>query len=229
METATVICRVCEQPFESEVCQETLAAFGRALCASICDVCASATKAAPDPEVERQRRGSRWIQTVGSYYEVYDSAKLPEEIKPHTEQILKWQPMKGHPGIGLIGPTHTAKSKVIHELGRRLYMDGYDVFPTSGMEFQTMVLKQVSNRDAWDGYLERCEKAHVLLLDDADKLKLTDAVEAWYYGMLEARRKWLRPVLATVNVAGDQMTGSENRLPAIVSRLRDLCEWRTVP
>lgn len=228
MDTATVICRVCERPFESEVCRETLEAFGRILYASICDSCATATKAEPSPEVERARRGELWRQMVGSYYNGYDERKLPEVIKPYAPSILKWQPRKEQPGLGLMGPTHTAKSKVIHELGRRLFIDGYDVYPTSGMEFQTMVLKQITDREAWELYLHRCERASILLLDDADKLKLTDAVEAWYYGMLESRRKWLRPVLATVNVAGDQMQGSENRLPAIVSRLRDLCEWQTV-
>lgn len=224
-----VTCRGCGIQFMAEAV--SMEGSNTRIQPNVCEACSSATKAVPSEEAERQRRANRWRDMVGCYYDDWNPKKLPAAMESHWQQALKWAPSHGKPGVGFIGPTHTAKSIVLHQLGRTLYVDGYDVFPTSGMEFQKFCLTQVQSRDVWDRYLERCERAKILLLDDADKLKLTDAVEAWYYGMLEARRKWMRPVLATVNVDGEAIAkaGSENRAPAIVSRLRDLCEFIQVP
>jgi hypothetical protein len=50
--------------------------------------------------------------------------------------------------------------------------------------------------------------------------------------MLEHRRNWQLPVLATLNLCGEELRGlareRHDRASAIVERLRDLCEFVSV-
>jgi DNA replication protein DnaC len=118
----------------------------------------------------------------------------------------------------------------------QLHLAGHDVFPTSGIDFQRRVHRCVVDRAGWERYLDRCESAEVLLIDDADKLNFTPGVEAEYYGLLETRRNWQRPILCTLNLTGQQLSElardkidhRSDRMPAIVERLRDLCEFVSV-
>lgn len=237
----TPICRACGQLFEAEACD--LAPFGKRLAPTICDPCAIAREALP-LTVEQQKAGlpylnrnaapmdpriarnAAWSEMVGSYFDGFREDLLPKVIKPHASKVLAWT-MKDK-GVGFTGPTHGGKSRVIHELGRKLYVSGVDVFPTSGIAFQDAVSRQVDFKAEFESYLRRAKTCSVLLLDDADKLKFTEAVEAAYYALFEERRRFQRPILVTTNLRGQEMSGSGNRMPAIVSRLRDLCEFIAV-
>lgn len=231
--TETRPCHLCGQPFQSE--GESVGAFARILWVTICDPCAQLEKTARaamarDATPLEDRRRIEWIRQVGSRYATLRPEDLPPAIQPHLSRVLSWSPQPR--GIGLLGPSRTGKSPLIYALAQRLYLAGVDVFPTSGIEFQRHVHRQVEHRHAWEHYLSRCEQSEVLLIDDADKLNLTPGVEAEYYGMLETRRNWQRPLLATLNLTGAQLTDlaqdRPDRAPAIAERLRDLCEFISV-
>jgi len=193
-----------------------------------CHDCEKLVKAAkPSRTAPRGRSEAAWIAVVGEHYGAFDERKLKPEACRLLPKLLAWRPAKSGDlmwkGIGLIGDTNLGKSFMIHRLGCVLYVEGYDVFATCGVD----LMWNISNLDKREAYRERCINAEILLLDDADKAKLTDAVEADFYGILEMRRRFHRPVIATVNVGGASIAaaGSEARGAPIATRLRDLCDF----
>lgn len=231
-----VACVKCGGQFE----RETMDFAGSRLGMTVCDGCADqeaeeyrAAAALRNKEDLQARRQLRWVAMVGPRYEGLRVHDLPAAIQPYVDDVLAWRP-GGPKGIGLLGAPRTGKSPLIFGLAHRLYRDGVDVFPTSGIEFQRNYLRGMDEggREPWQRYLDRCEESDVLVIDDADKLNLSPGVEAEYYGMLEARRNWLRPVLCTLNLTGGEMAGlgreRTDRAQAIVERLRDLCAIITI-
>lgn len=215
-------CKWCRKPFMTDVMHF---ANGKTMQANVCDPCSLDREKMERPEINLERRKQAWDRLVGGYFSIFDPMRIPVPMQPHFEDALTWKPSNTR-GIGFAGKSRTGKSRVITELGRRLYVKGVDVFPTSGVEFQEKVVGQVSDREGWEAYIQRVKNCKVLLLDDADKLKMTEAVEAAYYSIMEVRRRFQRPVLVTVNSTGREMAqnATQNRGEPIVNRLRDLCE-----
>lgn len=232
-------CAKCGDGFLWEDDPHVLRIFGKRLVPMHCEDCEKtlAVSEADDSRLsvanrDRERRArleAQWIAMVGPYYTGFNEAMLPAVIRPHVRSVLEWDAQSAK-GVGFLGTTYTGKSRLIHALGYRLHMAGHDVFATSGIEFQEKCTSQVHD-PGWRGYLAQCCESAILVLDDADKLRLTDAVEAAYYGMLERRRKWCLPVLATLNVGGDTIAsmGSASRGGPIATRLRDLCGFIPLP
>lgn len=232
-----VDCRLCGNPFEAEtaVFQGDKKTKGKTTFATVCDACAEKANAArsagiPVNPTYEDRRRKQWVGMTGIRYEAFHPEELPVGIRPHVERVLAWQPQPR--GIGLVGPSRAGKSPLLYELGQRLFVAGCDVMPTTGLEFQRKFHRAIEHREEWARYLKDCEECAVLLIDDADKLNLTAGVEAEYYGMLEHRRNWQRPVLCTLNLTGEEIAqlgrDRADRASAIVERLRDLCEFLTV-
>lgn len=205
---------------------------------TICDTCAEGEKLAVPPvnatrnvgPTAEQRRAERWTDMAGLRYATFRPAELPLVIQGHMDRVMSWTPQ--HRGVGLLGASRTGKSPLLFGLARKLFMAGHDVFTTSGIEFQRAALRGVEEKADWLRYIDRCETAEILLVDDADKLNLTPYVEGEYYGMLEARRNALLPLLCTLNLSGDDFKAlakdRADRAPAIVERLRDLCEFISI-
>ena len=229
----SVQCRLCGQPFEAET---TLFPGDRhspfkTLHPTVCDECAALegqarTAMQQDAVTPHERRQLAWLRLVGTRYADFRPADLPEAIRPHIPRVLRWTPQPR--GIGLLGPSRTGKSPLLYALAQQLHLAGHDVYPTSGIEFQRQVHRMSDDRHGWARYLARCENADILLIDDADKLNLTPGVEAEYYGLLEHRRNWQRPLLATLNLGPQAIAAlapdRRDRITAILERLRDLCE-----
>jgi DNA replication protein DnaC len=220
-----VPCKWCQKPFQTDVVEFT---NGKSMQANMCDNCAEERRRMERPEVDKERRKQTWDRMVGSYYFTFDPDRIPQAIRAHLDDTFNWHP-DSPKGVGFLGKSRTGKSRVLFELGRRLYVKGQDVYPTSGIEFAEKVSGQVTNKDDFEWYMQRVKHCKILVLDDADKLNFTPAVEAAYYGMLEYRRRFQKPILVSVNCTGAQMATSDrgmslNRGEPIVNRLRDLCE-----
>lgn len=200
-------------------------ANGRKLQANVCDPCSEERKKMERPEINLERRKQAWDRMVGSYYYTFDPDRIPQSIRPHLDDVFGWHP-DSPKGVGFLGKSRAGKSRVLFELGRRLYVRGQDVYPTSGIEFAEKVAGQVHNKEDFESYMARVKNCKILVLDDADKLNFTPAVEASYYGMLEYRRRFQKPILVSVNSTGKEMAqnATQNRGEPIVNRLRDLCE-----
>jgi len=216
------ICKVCNKPFETDVAEFF---NGKSLQANVCDVCFERREARQPVDLKNEKRKQVWDRMVGPYYHTFDPERLPMVIREHLDAIFLWHP-DSPKGVGFLGKSRTGKSRVLFELGRRLYIRGQDVFPSSGIEFAEKVQGQVNDKEEFEWYMQRVKNCKILLLDDCDKLNFTPAVEASYYGMLEYRRRFQRPILASVNSNGKAMANaaSGNRGEPIVNRLRDLCE-----
>jgi DNA replication protein DnaC len=216
------VCKTCNKSFETDV---TEFSNGKSMQANVCDPCYERREAAQPQANREEKRKQDWDHRVGGYYHIFDPNRIPQPIQPHLEDVFNWHPDSPR-GIGFIGKSRTGKSRVLFELGRRLYVRGQDVYPTSGIEFAEKVAGQVGHREDFDAYMQRVKNCKILLLDDGDKMSFTPAVEAAYYGMLEYRRRFQRPILASVNSNGKAMAAaaSDNRGEPIVNRLRDLCE-----
>lgn len=227
-------CLVCNQEFMAEAVE--FPGDGKMLKpalshATVCDSCAEihiVPPASVNPTQEDRRR-KMWVGMTGVRYADFNASELPAVIQPHAERVLAWTVQSR--GIGLIGPSRSGKSPLMYALGQKLFVEGVDVLPTSGIEFQRKYQRSFEKGESkeWQTYLKDCEECAVLLLDDADKLNLTPGVEAEYYGMLEHRRNWQLPVLCTLNLTGkeivDQAKARGDRAAAIVERLKDLCEF----
>lgn len=232
-----VSCRICGNPFttESTVFRGDSRVPEKQIYPTICDECAELEKRAVgamrlEATTPEERRRLAWVEMVGVRYAEFRPADLPAEIRPHVSTVMAWTPQPR--GIGLLGPSGTGKSPLLYGLAQKLYNAGHDVFCTSGIKFQKAYIRGIESRPSWEHYLGRCEGADVLFIDDADKLNLTPGVESEYYGMLEHRRNWQKPLLCTLNLSGPQIEGlakdRHDRASAIVSRLRDLSEFITI-
>jgi DNA replication protein DnaC len=215
-------CKICNNEFLTDVSEYT---NGKVLRANICDQCAKQRDARDPVSMRNEKRKQIWDHMVGPYYYTFDPDRLPQAISGHVDEAFRWHPDSAR-GVGFLGRSRTGKSRVLFELGRKLFIQGHDVYPTSGIEFAEKVQSQVMDRDGFEAYMQRVKNCKILLLDDCDKLNFTPAVEASYYGMLEYRRRFQRPILASVNSNGKAMAAaaSDNRGEPIVNRLRDLCE-----
>lgn len=226
------ICRVCGKPFEAE--SVVFPGARNPFHPTVCERCEAREKVTRPPspsDSPQDRRQAQWVAMVGTRYAKFDRERLPAEIQPHVDRVLSWTEAE-RVGIGLLGAPKTGKSPLIYALAQRLYLRGVDVFPTSGIVFQREYMRGIEEKERWAKYLASCECAAVLLIDDADKLNFSPGVESEYYGMLEERRNWERPVLCTLNLDGEQLAGlardRADRAAAIVERLRDLAEFITV-
>lgn len=195
---------------------------------TVCDECAAKEKKVAKEERSADARArAQWVKMTGVRYAEFKPEELPHGIRPHAERVMGWT--VNPQGIGLVGPSRTGKSPLLYALGQKLYVSGVDVFPTSGIEFQRKYHRSFEHKEEWSAYLDACENADVLLIDDADKLNLTAGVESEYYGMLEKRRNWQLPVLCSLNLTGEEFVNLArergDRASAIVERLRDLCEF----
>jgi DNA replication protein DnaC len=217
-----VPCKVCNKPFQTDVTEFT---NGKTMQANVCTPCYERREEKRPQAVKDEKRKQIWDRMVGPYYFTFDPNRIPQVMQPHLDATFNWHP-DSPKGIGFLGKSRTGKSRVLFELGRRLFIRGQDVYPTSGIEFAEKVASQVGNREEFEAYMLRVKNCKILVLDDADKANMTPAVEAAYYGMLEYRRRFQKPVLASVNSNGKAMAAaaSDNRGEPIVNRLRDLCE-----
>jgi DNA replication protein DnaC len=219
-------CKICNNEFLTDVSEYT---NGKVLRANICDQCAKQRDARDPIAMRNEKRKQIWDRMVGPYYYTFDPDRLPQAISGHVEEAFLWHPDSAR-GVGFLGRSRTGKSRVLFELGRKLFIQGHDVYPTSGIEFAEKVSGQVNDREDFEQYINRVKNCKVLILDDADKCRFTESVEAAYYGMLEYRRRFQKPILVSVNCSGAQMkaqmgqNNGQNRGEPIVNRLRDLCE-----
>lgn len=215
------MCKRCNKPFMTDV---VVMARG-VLKATICDHCSEIRESREPQAMKDEKRKQTWDRMVGPYYYTFDPQRIPQVISGHLESVFAWHPDSSK-GVGFLGKSRAGKSRVLFELGRRLFIQGHDVYPTSGIEFAEKVQSQVNYKEDFEWYMQRVKSCKILVLDDADKLNMTPAVEASYYGMLEYRRRFQRPILVSVNSTGKEMASaaSDNRGEPIVNRLRDLCE-----
>lgn len=217
------LCRVCKNPFPSQKAEMEVAGAMIKFAQTACDDCIE--------EYEARTKESRtklgripWEEIAPPLYQQkFEMDLLPELTRPVATKVFEWK--NGPRGVGLIGNSRTGKTPIMFELMRRWYETGASVMLSSGVEFASQVGSLGSGRET---VIQRAQNCDMLFLDDIGKEKFTERVEADLYAVLEHRRRYLRPVFATVNSRGDVIAGkmsADGGIP-IVNRLKyDLCEF----
>ena len=160
-----------------------------------------------------------WLSICPPNYARFDFERLPPRGKASAVEVLEWCPKVGSgTGVALVGPSDGGKSMLIHEVARRAFVSGWDVFCTLSTEFAL----KCGDVECRKGYLERCVNCAILLLDDVGKAKLTERVETDLYHVLETRERYEQPILWTANSKGEELkeSMSKDRADPIINRLR---------
>lgn len=216
-------CKGCGTSFESASASFTIAGRSVTIRESYCPTC-QAEKEADLTEPEKAPLRKPWSEICPLAYQGFDFGRLPDLSRGTATQVFEWK--ESPRGIGLIGESRRGKTFVIHELMRRLYESRKSVRLESGTGFAYAVgsPEQSERRRVIDS----CIRVDCLLIDDLDKMKLTDRVEADLFHVIEERRRAQRPMFVTLNAKGATLETmmSENAAKPIINRLReDVCRF----
>ena len=141
----------------------------------------------------------------------------------------------GERGLLLVGETGTGKTRSAWKLLERLYLSeerSLRALDAAGM--QLGVAREWGKPDTTERWVEKLCAVDVLFLDDLDKVKFTEAAALAIYTIFERRPAHGRPIIATLNQRGDDLTSRltvnergeqfPGRGAAIVRRMREFCE-----
>ena len=228
IKTLTTFCKGCGQIFEGASATMELMGVTVTMRENYCPTCqAEKEQAAREMTLGSTASRPKWKEVCPAAYQGFDMARLPESSRATVEKILDWK--WGAQGIGLIGESRAGKTFAIHEVIRRLYAQNLGVKLLSGTGFAFGVASLKG--DAREALINACIAVPVLLIDDIDKMKVTDRVEADLYHVIEERRKKLFPIFCTLNARGEELKAmmGDNAGAPIVNRLReDVCKFYAI-
>lgn len=225
--TIEIPCRHCLQPFVAGKSSLYIPALDHTVTFTeeSCEKCRDRNEAITSGEAT-QEPPAKWTDICPPVYARYNFDKLPLQGQKIAPRVFchPWLRNKDGRGLGLMGDSFFGKSMIMHELARHAFSNGHDVYVTSAAEFAYQVGQKDNDRRM--KMIDRCKEAEILLLDDVGKEKMTDRVESDLYMMLEHRRRWLRPLLTTVNSDGKGLRKgmSDDRGEPIVNRIREAAE-----
>jgi chromosomal replication initiation ATPase DnaA len=168
----------------------------------LCPECSAAAAAEPAPvvdpfEAEWQRRMS----------DEYRQAR-PERVPTRLAQVLAWNPDHHPNGIGIIGPPGAGKSFAIAALLRQRRERFFRWY--NGAAIRQLAMRAATTdgeeRRALEGEWSYLYRAGVLVLDDVDKAKFTEAWADRLFDLLEQRRNRRLSTLWTANLTPAALT-----------------------
>ena len=167
-----------------------------------------------------QARAENWHAACPPLYQNSDESRFPPAA---WRQVKAWEP--GPRGLLLAGPTGRCKTRMVWALLKRLMLAGCSVTAYDSVRFGHDCIDAFRNSDGtrWFDGLCVCS---VLFLDDLGKVPATERVEAELFGVIETRIAHERPILATTNAAGAELTArlSADRGAPMIRRLREFCD-----
>lgn len=218
-------CHVCGKP----VTREPVILFVREMFAGArvaCNDCYDAQegkRASTIQEAAELEAKAQWLRICPERFRDTDLDRVPN--REAAEKVVSWN--YGPQGLLVFGKTGLCKTRCIFKLLERLHFkERRSIVVVNGPEFGLTISSSFfKDQVAAQEYVTKLIRADVLYLDDLDKLKVTDRVEAELYHIVNARTSRNRPILVSVNLVGDALadTMSENRGEPIVRRLRDYC------
>lgn len=177
------------------------------------------------PSSNKEQRVIDWNAICPLIYDATetDISRLNPEL---VDAVQKWTYRRT--GLIICGPTRTGKTRAAWMLLRRLYVDEARWIETfTSVSFAHECSERFGSGDgAGEAWIRRLAKADVVFFDDLGKFKMTERVEAELFGLIEDRTSWGRPVIATMNLTGEQLQNilSDNRGEPLVARLREFCD-----
>ena len=194
----------------------------------VCGQCNEIVSTKPGSHTAEACREKQWRRLCAPAMLDTDAAKVPNPTQ--TQAALEWTYKPG--GLALIGETRSGKTRTAYLICRREFMAGKSValFPCG--EFSWKCSNAFGGRmtnadgDTISGaeWMEGLSRKSLLLLDDLDKVKLTERVESELFSLLDARMMRLVPTIITTNYTGRELAArfvDKVRGRALVARIRE--------
>jgi IstB-like ATP binding protein len=136
-----------------------------------------------------------WWETVPPLYKETDPDKLPNPTK--SAKALEWQ--DGSQGLWMYGGSGTGKSRTAYLLLKRLAYEGRSVHVVRGQEFGREIVEATRPGGSGDLHevLSPILRSHVVLFDDAPKIRFSERVESEFWQIVETRMSQQRPMIFT--------------------------------
>ncbi len=224
--TRTTACAVCGKDLTVERCFFD----GRELFTAAKVKCRDCAAKAEQERIEQKRRDqttstqTEWERICPPRFQDTDPARIPDQSA--MNQIIGWK--SGADGLLALGETGSCKTRSFYLLLRRLHFREKKTIIAINSADLSMEIGRLFYTDqlAAANFIKRLCSVDVLYLDDLDKAKFTERTEAEVYHIINHRTEQRRPIFASVNCNGDELSGllSDNRGWPIVRRLRDYCK-----
>lgn len=167
-----------------------------------------------------------WLRWDDICPQLYHGTKLDFlPAQSATAEAITWRPEHGR-GLLLTGPTGTGKTRTAFAILQQLHMKGEKIAVLDCVTFAHECAARFSDGrgEAWVNGLS---KIQILFLDDFDKAKFTERVEAELFGIIERRIANCLPIVITTQKVGDGIVSKfsdRSRGEAVVRRLREFCQ-----
>lgn len=234
MVTTQKTCKDCGQQFTIEydpdaLFARVLARVTEAVC--ICEKCGIAAKKIDEEREANERREHILKERIRAFEKLCPPEfrqpldhRLPKAALPHVDSVVGWE--FNPKGLLLMGQTARAKTRLVWQLLRRLYIDekrSLSVFDST-RSFDLLCADAFLNGTARQWVEEQCA-VDVLFLDDIEKMKFTERPEVELFRIIDHRSKWWLPTIITTNATGAGLEAkmTENRGAPLVRRLREFC------
>ncbi len=214
-------CSTCGASVEVPAFLSRIANDRGVMCAACCDK-DSARILKTAIESSREIRAHQFTQICPAEYLDTDPTKLPKGNR--LNDLLNWE--YGRIGFFLIGKTRAGKSRCAWMLAKREFLSGKSVRCldySSAFAYGSKFQDGVKDAQRW---IEKHCTCDLLLLDDVFKAKLSDSFEQAIFIVIARRSELNLPMIITANDNPDTLKArmTEDRGPAIVSRLKEFCQ-----
>lgn len=218
-------CPRCGDPSE----RVTVTLFGQTK--TFTGMCAGCSEAAKRQKTEQEqieqehRLQARWQELCPPRFRQTDRNRLPAEL---LRQVMDWE--FGQTGLVLYGPTGACKTRVAWLLMERLLREGRTIAAYDDVTFSNDCSRLYYEGEGPVWFQALCD-VDVLFLDDLGKASLTPRVESTLWGVVDRRINYMKPIIATTNLVGEEFTTamSNNRGPSLIRRLREFCHFISAP
>jgi len=154
---------------------------------------------------------------------------LTRRLSAAMAKVEAWQ--RSSRGIGLVGESGRAKTRLMFTLLGRLFVSGMSVEFISATEFSDEVGARFG-QDSQDAkrWIDRLSKVDVFFYDDLGKEALTERVAKELFNLFDKRTNGRKPIFTTANFTGQQLEAhfdakAQKAGAPIINRLRDCCDF----
>lgn len=169
-----------------------------------------------------RNRLEMWKRICPPLYAETEPYKLPHPSK--LDRVMQW---KCNPkGLILIGETGSGKSRCAWLLLKREFLACKSLSVINAGSGYSFAKSYSEGTDAASGWIRKHCNADILLMDDAVKVKLTEAYEGALFMIINYRNENCLPIIATLNDTGETLGErlSLDRGPALIRRIREFCD-----
>ncbi len=149
-------------------------------------------------------RKAAWLLLCPPRYRPCDCGLLP--IPAETiNRALEWRPSKGGRGLGLVGPAHIGKRRLLYVLAKDLHFADVRIAQISDFEFVRLGSEDEEVRSSARWAIAKARSAPVLILSDIGCERLTERAQGEFYSLIENRALGELPILWSTQFTGDQI------------------------